>query len=160
MTIGVGVNSLIIVTLTVLAFWAGYIFYAGKIESIFKPDIRKKTPAYFKYDGIDYVPAKHWSVLFGHHFASIAGAAPIIGPILALSLWGWAPTLIWIVLGTVFIGGIHDFASLMTSVRHRGSSIAILIWCMPATAPTSSKCGSTARPTKRLRKPVAVSCLR
>ena len=117
-------NSLFIVILAVSIFWIGYKFYAKRIENIFKPDPDKKTPAHFKYDGVDYVPAKHWLILFGHHFASIAGAAPIIGPILAVSIWGWAPTLIWIVLGTVFIGGVHDFASLMASARHGGSSIA------------------------------------
>ena len=117
-------NSLFIVILAVFIFWIGYKFYAKRIENIFKPDPDKKTPAHFKYDGVDYVPAKHWLILFGHHFASIAGAAPIIGPILAVSIWGWAPTLIWIVLGTVFIGGVHDFASLMASARHGGSSIA------------------------------------
>ncbi|MBN1405340.1 MAG: carbon starvation protein A [Candidatus Omnitrophica bacterium] len=117
-------NSLIIVALTMLMFWFGYAVYAKKIEAIFKPDPDKKTPAYFKYDGTDYVPAKHWTVLFGHHFSSIAGAAPIVGPILAVSIWGWAPVLLWVVLGTVFIGGVHDYASLMASVRHQGSSIA------------------------------------
>ncbi len=117
-------NTLFIVILTIIIFGAGYLFYAKKIEDIFKPDPNRKTPAHFKYDGVDYVPAKHWLILFGHHFASIAGAAPIIGPILAISIWGWAPTLLWIVLGTVFIGGVHDFASLMVSARHGGSSIA------------------------------------
>lgn len=117
-------NSLFIIALTIFIFWAGYTFYARRIENIFKPDPDRKTPAYFRSDGVDYVPAKHWSILFGHHFASIAGAAPIIGPILAVSIWGWAPTLVWIILGTVFIGGVHDFTSLMASVRHRGSSIA------------------------------------
>jgi len=75
-------------------------------------------------DGVDYVPAKHWTVLFGHHFASISGAAPIIGPILALSIWGWGPTLLWILFGVVFIGGVHDYISIVISVRHKGISIA------------------------------------
>ncbi|MBN1354513.1 MAG: carbon starvation protein A, partial [Candidatus Omnitrophica bacterium] len=74
--------------------------------------------------GVDFIPAKHWTVLFGHHFASIAGAAPVIGPILAVSVWGWAPALLWVVLGSVFIGGIHDYATLMVSARHNGTSIA------------------------------------
>lgn len=87
-------------------------------------DPTRETPAREKFDGVDYVPAKHWSILFGHHFASIAGAAPIIGPVIAVSIWGWAPAVVWIVLGTIFIGGVHDFGSLMISVRNGGRSIA------------------------------------
>ncbi|MFH1645341.1 MAG: carbon starvation protein A [Candidatus Omnitrophota bacterium] len=117
-------NSLLVVSFAFFIFWFGYVVYAEKINRIFKPDPNKKTPAHFNYDGVDFVPARHWSMLFGHHFASIAGAAPIIGPILAVSIWGWAPTLLWVVLGTVFIGGIHDYCSLMVSVRHKGHSIA------------------------------------
>ncbi|MBD3271693.1 MAG: carbon starvation protein A, partial [Elusimicrobia bacterium] len=63
-------------------------------------------------------------VLFGHHFSSIAGAGPIVGPILAAALWGWAPALIWVVIGSVFLGGVHDFGALVISLKHRGSSIA------------------------------------
>ena len=117
-------NSIAIVAGVVFIFWIGYVIYAENIVRIFKPDKGKKTPAQTNYDGIDYVPAKHWSVLFGHHFSSIAGAAPVIGPVLAISIWGWAPTLLWIVLGTVLIGGVHDYCSLMLSVRHKGRSVA------------------------------------
>lgn len=105
-------------------FWLGYALYADRFEKVFKPDRNRKTPAHTQYDGVDFVPAKHWSILFGHHFASIAGAAPVVGPVLAVSIWGWAPTLLWVVLGTVFIGGIHDYCSLMISVRHKGHTIA------------------------------------
>jgi len=117
-------NSIAIVAGVGFIFWIGYVVYAENIVKIFNPDKHKKTPAQTNYDGIDYVPAKHWSVLFGHHFSSIAGAAPVIGPILAISIWGWAPTLLWIVLGTVLIGGVHDYCSLMLSVRHKGRSVA------------------------------------
>ncbi len=117
-------NVLIIITGAVLIFWAGYVLYAAKVVNIFKPDKHRKMPADTNYDGIDFVPAKHWSMLFGHHFSSIAGAAPVVGPILAISIWGWAPTLLWVLLGTIFIGGIHDYCSLMISVRHKGRSIA------------------------------------
>lgn len=75
-------NSLFIVTITIVVFWFGYVFYARRLERIFKPNPNKKTPAHFKYDGVDFVPAKHWAILFVHHFVSIAGAAPIIGPII------------------------------------------------------------------------------
>jgi carbon starvation protein len=105
-------------------FWIGYVVYAQRLVNIFNPDRNRKTPAWYKCDGMDYMPAKHWSLLFGHHFSSIAGAAPIIGPILAVSIWGWAPTLLWIVFGTILIGGVHDYCSLMISVREDGRSIA------------------------------------
>ncbi len=81
----------------------------------------RKTPAHTLFDGVDYVPARP-GVLFGHHFASIAGAAPIVGPIIALA-WGWLPALLWVWLGNVLIGAIHDYLSLMASVRHQGRSI-------------------------------------
>lgn len=79
------------------------------------------TPAHELEDGIDYVPARR-SVLFGHHFASIAGLGPILGPAIAV-IWGWVPAVLWIVFGTIFIGAVHDFATLVLSLRHRGRSI-------------------------------------
>ncbi len=84
-------------------------------------DDTRETPAQALFDGVDYVPALP-GVLFGHHFASIAGAAPIVGPIIALA-WGWLPALLWVWFGNVLIGAIHDYLSLMASVRHRGRSI-------------------------------------
>lgn len=117
-------NSLIIAAGAGGLFFLGYRFYGRVIERLYGADPSRNTPATEKYDGVDYVPAKHWTVLFGHHFSSIAGAAPVVGPILALAYWGWLPALLWIVLGTMFIGGVHDFGSLMASVRHGGSSIA------------------------------------
>jgi carbon starvation protein len=117
-------NSLVIVVIAgVLFFWA-YRFYARKIESLWSIDPKRATPAFTKYDSLDYIPAKNWLVLFGHHFSSIAGAGPIIGPVFAVILWGWLPALLWVVFGTIFIGGVHDFGSLITSVREGGSSIA------------------------------------
>ncbi|NPA05646.1 MAG: carbon starvation protein A [Crenarchaeota archaeon] len=82
---------------------------------------RQQTPAHRMYDGVDYVPANKY-VLYGHHFASIAGAGPIVGPAIALA-WGWLPALLWIWFGNVFIGVVHDYLSLMVSVRHEGRSI-------------------------------------
>ena len=78
------------------------------------------------YDSVDYIPAKNWLVLFGHHFASIAGAGPIIGPILAVGYFGWLPTVLWILCGVVFIGAVHDYATLMASVRNKGRGISNL----------------------------------
>jgi len=117
-------NSLFIVLIAGVLFFWGYRFYAKKLESLWHIDPKRPTPAYSKYDSIDYIPAKNWLVLFGHHFASIAGAGPIIGPVIAVMLWGWLPALLWVTFGTVFIGGVHDFGSLITSVREGGSSVA------------------------------------
>ncbi len=111
--------------LIALAFLAmGYRFYGSFVERLFGVDPHQQTPAQKNYDGIDYVPARHWFVLFGHHFAAIAGAAPIIGPVIAVSIWGWGPSLLWILLGCVFMGAVHDFGALMASVRHKGWSVA------------------------------------
>jgi len=80
------------------------------------------TPAHTHNDGIDYVPTRR-EVLLGHHFSSIAGAAPIVGPAVAVS-WGWVPALLWVVFGTIFLGAVHDFGTLVISLRHKGESIA------------------------------------
>jgi carbon starvation protein len=77
------------------------------------------------YDGVDYVPAKP-PVLLGHHFASIAGAGPIVGPIIAAS-FGWAPVYAWILIGSAFIGGVHDYTALIASIRHKGKTIGQVI---------------------------------
>ncbi len=105
-------------------FYLIYRTYITFIErKVVVPDDDRPTPAHSLYDGVDYVPA-HPGVLFGHHFASIAGAGPIVGSIIAYSLFGWGPALLWILLGTAFIGIVHDYLSLMVSVRNRGVSIA------------------------------------
>ena len=117
-------NSAIILIIAAALLFLAYRFYAGKLEKLWQIDPKRSTPAYAKYDSIDYIPAKNWLVLFGHHFASIAGAGPVIGPVIAVMLWGWGPALLWVVVGTIFIGGVHDFGSLVTSIREGGSSIA------------------------------------
>lgn len=117
-------SSLTIVFITFVLFFWGYKFYARKLELLWQVDPQRKTPAVTKFDGIDYVPVRNCLVLFGHHFSSIAGAAPIIGPVIAVIAWGWLPALLWIIFGTIFIGGLHDFGSLMCSLRQEGSSIA------------------------------------
>jgi carbon starvation protein len=117
-------NSLYIVIITLLCFFWAYRFYARRLELLWGIDPKKSTPAFAKYDSVDFVPAKNWLVLFGHHFASIAGAGPIVGPIMAVMLWGWLPALLWVILGSIFIGAVHDFGSLITSVKEGGSSVA------------------------------------
>ena len=116
-------NSITLTLLCILTFLIAYRFYATKIERIWDVDPNRPTPAVRNYDGVDYVPAKNWFILFGHHFSSIAGAGPIIGPIIALTLWGWVPALLWVVLGSILLGGTHDFGSLMVSIREEGSTI-------------------------------------
>lgn len=117
-------SSLYICLAAIVIFFLGYKIYGAWLEHLFGINPSRKTPAHEKFDGVDYVPAKNWLVLFGHHFSSIAGAGPIIGPVIACIAWGWLPALIWVVVGTIFIGGAHDFASLVCSVREGGSSIA------------------------------------
>ena len=117
-------SALSLALVTIVLYLIAYRFYARLVAKQLDIDPGRPTPAHTEYDGVDYVPAKNWLVLFGHHFSSIAGAAPVIGPILALSIWGWGPTIIWIILGVIFIGGVHDFASLVVSVKRKGISIA------------------------------------
>ena len=117
------INSSVLLIISLLIFAWGYFFYAKKLETLWEINSKNTVPAISKYDGIDYVPAKNWLVLFGHHFSSIAGAGPIIGPVIACFVWGWLPALLWIILGTVFMGGVHDFGSLITSVREGAVSI-------------------------------------
>jgi carbon starvation protein len=114
--------ALIFLLVAVILF-AAYRFYGRYLERRFGIDDRTPTPSHTDYDGIDRVPA-HRAVLLGHHFSSIAGAGPIVGPIIASVAFGWLPALLWIVLGVVFIGGVHDFSSLVGSIRHKARSIA------------------------------------
>ena len=105
-------------------FFVGYRYYAGRLDrEVIQPDNSISTPAVMQGDGVDFVKSKPL-VLFGHNFASIAGAGPVIGPIVAMHHFGWAVTLAWILIGNVFIGAVHDYLALMVSVRNRGSSIA------------------------------------
>ncbi|MDR2431365.1 MAG: carbon starvation protein A [Candidatus Margulisbacteria bacterium] len=107
----------------VLALWLGYKHYGGFLDRFFRINPRAKTPAAAKRDNIDFVPAPA-PVLLGHHFSSIAGAGPVVGPITAALAFGWLPALLWILAGGIFIGGAHDYAALLISVRHQGRSIA------------------------------------
>jgi carbon starvation protein len=106
-------------------FYLGWRYYSLYLaERVYVLDDARRTPAHASRDGIDYVPTnKH--VLFGHHFTSVAGAAPIVGPAIAV-FWGWVPALIWVVLGTVFAAGVHDFGSIVVSVRNRAENIGTL----------------------------------
>ena len=106
-------------------FVVAYCAYGSFLKKLFAIDPNRPTPAYTQLDGIDYVPTPA-PVLFGHHFASIAGPGPIVGPIMA-AYFGWLPALIWILVGCVFIGAFHDFASLVISVRNKGRSVSFVM---------------------------------
>ncbi|MEM0025783.1 MAG: carbon starvation protein A [Zestosphaera sp.] len=114
----------ILILLTVLVVYGlAYVFYGKRLleKKVARASPDRMTPAYEKFDGIDYVPANKY-VLYGHHFASIAGAGPIIGPATAM-VWGWGLPLIWVLFGNIFIGAVHDYLSIMASVRHGGVSV-------------------------------------
>ncbi|MGE3635803.1 MAG: carbon starvation protein A, partial [Sandaracinaceae bacterium] len=115
-----------LVMLGALACFAlGYRFYARWVgRRVFGDDEAITTPAHRFEDGQDFVPTDR-HILFGHHFTSIAGAAPIVGPCVA-AFWGWLPALVWVVVGTIFMGAVHDFGVLVASVKHEGRSIADL----------------------------------
>ena len=101
---------------------AGYQIYARWMaRHVFRLDAEAITPAHALEDGYDYVPARKY-VLFGHHYASIAGLAPMLGPAIAV-IWGWVPAMFWVVFGTLFIGAVHDFGALVVSMRAQGKSI-------------------------------------
>ncbi|MFC1666792.1 carbon starvation protein A [Candidatus Omnitrophota bacterium] len=117
-------NSLVIILGSVIFLGAGYCFYARAVEKFLEINPNNITPANKYFDGVDYVPAKNWLILFSHHFASIAGAGPIVGPIIAVAIWGFWPAVLWIVLGTVFMGGVHDFATIVISIRYGARSVA------------------------------------
>lgn len=105
---------------------AGYKFYGDFMVGVYELDNKNVTPAERLNDNMDYVPT-HPAVLLGHHFSSIAGAGPITGPILATSIFGWLPTLMWCMVGCVFLGGPHDMGALVSSMRNDGKSIGVVI---------------------------------
>jgi carbon starvation protein len=114
---------LLLFLISVLLFVSAYVFYGRWLSKYYELDDKCPTPSHTDYDGVDRVPA-HKAVLLGHHFSSIAGAAPILGPIIAGLAFGWLPVLLWVILGSILIGGVHDFSALMASIRHRARSIA------------------------------------
>lgn len=118
-------NSLVLLIVGVALFFIAYVTYGGFLAKSWGIDPSKKTPANTLRDDVDYCPTNP-SVLLGHHFSSIAGAGPITGPILAAA-FGWIPVYLWIVIGSIFFGGVHDWGSLFASVRHGGKSIGEII---------------------------------
>ncbi len=118
-------NAAVIAVLVLILYFLAYRFYSSFLSKrILGLSDDEITPANEINDGMDYVPSKK-PVLFGHHFASIAGAAPIIGPAIAV-FWGWLPAVIWVCLGTIFMGAVHDFGALVVSARNQGRSVSDL----------------------------------
>ena len=118
-------TALVIIIGAIVLLFAGYTVYGSWLAEQWGINPKKKTPAFEKQDGVDYVPAKP-AVLMGHHFSSIAGAGPINGPIQA-AVFGWVPVFLWCVVGGIFFGGLQDFGSLFASLRHDGKSVGEII---------------------------------
>ena len=118
-------TALLIIIAAIVLLLVGYICYGSWLAKQWGIDPTRKTPAYEKTDGVDYVPAKP-AVLMGHHFSSIAGAGPINGPMQA-AVFGWLPVFLWCVVGGIFFGGLQDFGSLFASIRHDGKSVGEII---------------------------------
>lgn len=118
-------NAIALAAIGLFIFALGYRFYSKFVaEKIFRLDPNYVTPAHKFKDGVDFVPTNKF-ILWGHHFTSVAGAAPILGPAIAV-YWGWLPAVLWVVLGTVFAAGVHDFGTLVLSVRNKGQSVGTL----------------------------------
>ena len=120
------VQVLWLVAAVLVLFTVGYFGYSRYLSQFVELDEDNETPAHKYEDGQEYVPAKK-PVLLGHHYSSIAGGAPIVGPITAGLIWGWVPALLWIAIGNPLMGAVHDFVSLSGSLRHEGKSIGYII---------------------------------
>ena len=120
------VQAIVLVVATLVTFSVGYLGYSRYLARFVDLDDDRETPAHKYRDGQEYVPSKK-PVLLGHHYSSIAGGAPIVGPITAGVVWGWVPAFLWIAIGNPLFGSVHDFMSLSSSVRHDGKSIGYII---------------------------------
>lgn len=115
-------NAALVTFFCLVAYFVAYRFYARFLgRRVFALSHDRVTPAHQYRDGVDYVPTDR-RVLLGHHYVSIAGLSPMLGPAIAV-IWGWLPALLWVVLGAIFIGAVHDFGALVVSIRARGMSI-------------------------------------
>ncbi|WP_110588020.1 carbon starvation protein A [Microbacterium suaedae] len=118
-------DSVILLIIGLAIFAAGYLVYSKYLgKRVLRLDPAFRTPAHEKHDGVDHVPTNKF-VLWGHHFTSVAGAAPIVGPAIAV-IWGWLPAFLWVTIGTVFFAGMHDLGALWASERNKGRSIGAL----------------------------------
>jgi carbon starvation protein len=118
-------NAIDVLIISLIGIGVGYFLYAKSIDrAIIKPDDSKTTPAKMFMDGVDFTPANR-NVLFGYQFKSVAALGPIVGPIIAVR-WGWLPALLWVVLGTMFLGWVQDYASIVVGVREEGQTFGAL----------------------------------
>ena len=118
-------NALILLAIAAVVLIIGYIGYGGWLSKQWGLDDKNITPAHTMEDGVDYVPAAPY-VVIGHHFSSIAGAGPINGPIQA-AIFGWVPVVLWVIIGGIFFGAMHDFGALFASLRHKGQTLAAVV---------------------------------
>src|SRR5713101_7063987 len=117
-------NTLLAVIIGALTVYLAYTLYARRIDRyVIQSDPKRATPAKLFMDGVDFMPTNR-NILFGYHFKSIAAAGPIIGAIVAATLWGWLPSIIWLVLGVSFIGWASDYSAIVLSVRNEGNSLS------------------------------------
>lgn len=116
----------LLVLFVIVIFLASYLFYGRFLSKQMRLDDSRPTPACRLNDGVDFVPAKP-ALLLGQHLSAISAAGPIVGPILACIWFGWLPAVLWIIIGAVFIGGVHDFLSLVASIRHKAASIGEIV---------------------------------
>ncbi|MBQ9021500.1 MAG: carbon starvation protein A [Eggerthellaceae bacterium] len=118
-------NAMILLLIAAIVLVCGYVFYGKYLANAWGVDPSRPTPAHEMADGVDYVAAPPYVVL-GHHFSSIAGAGPINGPIQA-AVFGWVPVTLWVVIGGIFFGAMHDFGALFSSIRHKGQTLAVVV---------------------------------
>jgi carbon starvation protein len=119
-------STIWIVVIGVLTAYLAYNLYAKRIDrNVIQSDAKRATPARMYMDGVDFMPTSR-NVLFGYHFKAIAAAGPIVGPITAANLWGWSPSLAWLVLGVSFIGWVSDYSAIMVAVRNDGNSLSAI----------------------------------
>ncbi len=119
-------NTLWVVVVAAVVIYVAYNFYARRIDrDIIQSNDKRATPAKMYMDGVDYMPASR-NVLYGYHFKSIAAAGPIVGVITAANLWGWLPSILWLMIGVSFIGWVSDYTAIMVSVRNDGNSMSAI----------------------------------
>src|ERR687892_370028 len=119
-------NSLWVVVIGLVVIYAAYKLYAKQIDRrVIRSDPERATPARMYMDGVDFVPTSRF-VLYGYHFKSIAAAGPIVGVITAASIWGWLPSIIWLMVGVSFIGWVSDYTAIMVAVRNDGNSLSAI----------------------------------
>src|SRR6266540_3040843 len=117
-------NTLWIVVIAAVIIYLAYNFYAKVIDrNVINTDAKRATPAKMYMDGVDFMPTNR-NILFGYHFKSIAAAGPIVGAIVAATLWGWLPAMIWLIVGVAFMGWVSDYSAIVLSVRNEGHSLS------------------------------------